>query len=327
VRPKIDHREQVRSDSIQEITVDGVSVFAFTVKPGDVQEWDLAEGNAGGNKQPNERAEISYAPAPDSQKATSPANVREGMTQTYDVDYRFKSGFPSHVSARHEWAVLTQFHPQPNAKGIPGFSGATFHDGQITFENPNGDGSYFAKVLGTPDSWFRLRMAVKWSAGKDGYAVVQDRMTKQIIGRYDGPTIAPGEFKYVKQGYYRAGGLPEGTVYQTLLEVNEGDLTMAAMPTDTGKADTGATAPAAVTSSAPAPAAPATAATTAPSGDFATAHPKAEAGRLQLVGQRPALEAVLLQLDAAIETLQEQRKEIQKQRDATVTVLNAGAWT
>lgn len=237
MQPRIDHFEAVRgpstapgtspTDSIRQITIGGVAAYAFTVKPGDVQEWDLAEGNAGANRQPNERAEISYAPAPDSQKATSPYNVKEGMTQTYDVDYWFLPGFPSHVSARHEWAVLTQFHPQPGAKGIPGFSGATFHDGQITFENPNGDGAYFAKMSIKADGTTKhsIRMAVKWSAGRDGYVVIQGRTTGALIGRYDGPTIAPGEFKYIKQGYYRAGGLPLGTVYQTWLDINEGDLT------------------------------------------------------------------------------------------------------
>jgi hypothetical protein len=305
---KIDHREQIRSDSIQEITVDGVSVFAFTVRPGDVQEWDLAEGNAGANKLPNERAEISYAPAPDSQKATSPYNVREGMTQTYDVDYRFKSGFPSHVSARHEWAVLTQFHPQPNAKGIPGFSGATFHDGQITFENPNGDGSYFARIQAAADTWFRLRMAVKWSAGKDGYAVVQDRMTGKIVGRYDGPTIAPGEWKYIKQGYYRAGGLPEGTVYQTLLDVNDGDLTATAPP-------------------APAPAVPA-----APAAPAATASPAPAQKRNAAPHDpgRPSVQpndgaAVLMAIRDGLVALKDPR--VQPQIDAANKLLGNGPWT
>jgi hypothetical protein len=312
VRPRIDHFEAVRgpanapgtgaNDSIQQIIFDGVSVVAFTVRPGDVQEWDLAEGNAGANKLPNERAEISYAPAPDSQKATSPYNVREGMTQTYDVDYRFKSGFPPHVSARHEWAVLTQFHPQPGAKGIPGFPGATFHDGQITFENPNGDGAYFAKVLGTPDTWIRIRMAVKWSADADGYAVVQDRMTGQIVGRYDGATIAPGEFKYVKQGYYRAGGLPEGTVYQTLLDVHEGDLT----------------------ATAPAPAAPAASAATASPAPAqkrnAAPHDPGKPSVQPNDGAR-----VLMQIRDDLVKLSDPR--VQPQIDAANKLLGNGPWT
>ena len=63
-QPKIDHLEAVRADSIQQVTIGGKSVYAFNVKPGDVQEWDLAEGNAGANKLPNERAEISTLPHP-----------------------------------------------------------------------------------------------------------------------------------------------------------------------------------------------------------------------------------------------------------------------
>lgn len=231
-QPKIDHFEVVpgHPDSITTATLDGIGCYAFKLQSGWVQDWDKGEGNRGGNGQFNERAEISYAPAPDTQKANSPVNVREGMLQTYDVDYLFAPGFPAHVAARHEWAVLTQFHVQPGHNGAPGFGGATVHDGAITFDSPNGDGSYFASVPIKTGVWFRIRMAVKWSAGKDGYAKIVDRATGKLVGRYDGPTIAPGEWKYLKQGYYRAGGLPEATVYQSspggpLVDITDGDLT------------------------------------------------------------------------------------------------------
>lgn len=238
-QPKIDHQEAVRADSIVPLVLDGVSCYAFNVKPGDVQQFDQGEGNRGSNGQFNERAEIAYAPAQGTLKHTSPVNVREGMLQTYDIDFRFKAGFPPHDAAKHEWAVLAQFHPQDDHKaGTPnGFGGATVHNGEITFDDPMGSGSYFARIPIKPDTWIRVRMVVKWSSGTDGYAKIVDRATGALVGRYAGPTIAPGEFKYLKQGYYRAGGLPEGTVYQSspggpLIDIREGDLTLAA-PTPT----------------------------------------------------------------------------------------------
>lgn len=242
-QPKIDHFEAVRGpanapgtgpdDSIRQTTIDGMPVYAFTVKPGDVQVWDRAEGNTGGNQKPNERAEISYAPAPDTEKYKSPVNVREGMLQTYDQDYWFEPGWPVHDPAKHEWAVLTQFHPQPNAKGIPGYGDAAVANMAIRYYNPDGSGAYFAEIPIKADrTRISVRRVVKWSAGKDGYAKILTLPGNVLVGRYDGPTIAPGEFKYLKQGYYRAGGLPQGTVYQTLIDISEGDLTVAA-PTPT----------------------------------------------------------------------------------------------
>lgn len=236
-QPKIDHIVRVAEDRVQQVTVDGVTCWAFTVKPGDVLDFDRIEGNRGPNGRFNERAEISAAPAQGTQKYKGPYNVREGMLQTYDVDYRFAAGFPAHVSANHEWAVLTQYHPQDDTKSsFKGFGGATFHDGAITFEHPRGDGSTFARIPIKPDTWYRIRMVVKWSAGKDGFAKVIDRATGKPLGRYDGPTLAPGEFKYgPMQGYYRAGGLPAATVYQSspsgpLIDINDGDLSETEAP-------------------------------------------------------------------------------------------------
>lgn len=87
-QPKVDHMVGVRTDSIQRMTLDGVDCFAFTLKPGDVMDFDRVEGNRGPNGQFNERAEISCAPAQGTQKYKGPYNVKEGMLQTYDVDYR-----------------------------------------------------------------------------------------------------------------------------------------------------------------------------------------------------------------------------------------------
>lgn len=258
-QPKIDHIVRFAEDRIQQVTIDGVPCYAFTVKPGDVLDFDRVEGNRGPNGQFNERAEISAAPAQGTQKYKGPYNVREGMLQTYDVDYRFATGFPAHVSARHEWAVLTQYHPQDDTKSsFKGFGGATVHDGAITFENPSVDGSYFAKMPITADgkTKHQIRMIVKWTAGKDGFAKVIDRATGKLLGRYDGPTLAPGEFKYgPMQGYYRAGGLPAATVYQSspggpLIDINDGDLSETDAPAPTPPA------PEPVTPAPPSPAKP-----------------------------------------------------------------------
>lgn len=223
--PTIDHKEEVRpGQSITQTVIDGVNVFAFNVKPGDVQWWDQGEGNRGSNGRFNERAELAYAPAPDNQKYRSPYNVTENSgLQVYDIDFWLKQGFPTHVSANHEWAVFFQFHVQPNNKGIKGFGGVTFHDGQFTFENPNGDGSYFLKVPAKPESWFKPSMRVFWASDDSGWVEIWDRVSNKTLGEYHGPNIAKGEFKYLKQGYYRAGGLPEGTVYQTQLKITQGD--------------------------------------------------------------------------------------------------------
>lgn len=111
------------------------------------------------------------------------------------------------------------------------------------------------------------------------------------------------------------GGLCVGKTRDSVMNLYPSTRGTVADPTGTG-----ATTPSAGTPTpAPVP--------TPPDVDFATAHPRAEAGRLQLVNQRAKLDASLLQFDAAITTLQQQRAEIQKIRDATVTVLNAGPWT
>jgi hypothetical protein len=299
-QPKIDHFEAVRPDSITLTTVDGVSCYAFNVRDGDIQPWDV--NNIGPSGKANQRAEISFAPAPGGLKYTSPYNVTDKAgKKTYDVDYRFKAGFP----LDQRWAVLTQFHPQDdNPSGFHGFGGVTIHGKEITLDNPSGDGGYFGYIPIQTDKWVRLRIAVNWSSKADGYAKVVSRATGAVIGLYKGPTIAAGEFKYVKQGYYRDGGITaEGTVYETLMDISEGDLTEAVTP--------------------PAPSPPSSGV------DIA----RASAGLKALLDTRRQLEAAIPQIDEEIDallaqatTLQTRRNELQTSRDQIASVLDKGPW-
>lgn len=228
--PKIDHYEALRPDSIQALKLDGVDVLAFSLRPGDVQPWDA--GNIGPNGHPNERAEVSYAAAPSSQKGASKYDVREGMLQTYKLTYRFPVGFPPHSAANHEWAMITQFHVQdeghaPGAVG--GFSGVSVHDGQITLGTPDRDGEYIFTEPIVPDAWYHRWLVVKWSA-TDGYVKWVDSDSKKVLGHWEGQTISAGEFKYIKQGYYRAGELPASLVYQAQVDIEDGDLTAVEVP-------------------------------------------------------------------------------------------------
>jgi hypothetical protein len=226
-QPKIEHLEAVRPESIVQTTVDGVPAYAFTLRDGDVQSWD--KGNIGPSGKPNQRAEISYEVAPSSQKGKSPYDVTDKTgKRTYDIDYRFKAGWPKD----QRWAVLTQFHPQDdNPSGFHGFGGVTVHGNEITLDNPNGDGGYFARIPIRTDAWFQFRLVVNWSSKADGFVKLVSRATGAVLGRYDGPTIAAGEFKYLKQGYYRDGGITaEGTVYETLMDISEGDLSAVVVP-------------------------------------------------------------------------------------------------
>ena len=231
-QPRIDHYEAVRgpgdkpgtslNDSIQQGTVGGVSCLIFLLWPGDVQSWDM--GNVGPNGKASERGEISLDVAPSAQKGKGPYTIREGMLQTYDFYLRFKAGFPPHNSAAHEWAMLWQAHPQDdNPSHFGGFTGVSVHDGQVTLGTPGAD-SYFAKEPIITEQWMHRRLVVKWSGGSDGFVKWIDRASGKPIGRFNGATIAHNEFKYLKQGYYRAGGLPEATVYSTLMDIIDGDL-------------------------------------------------------------------------------------------------------
>jgi hypothetical protein len=201
--------------------------------------------------------------------------------------------------------VLTQFHPQDdNPSGFHGFGGVTIHGKEITLDNPSGDGGYFGYIPIQTDKWVRLRIAVNWSSKADGYAKVVSRATGAVIGLYKGPTIAAGEFKYVKQGYYRDGGITaEGTVYETLMDISEGDLTEAVTP--------------------PAPSPPSSGV------DIA----RASAGLKALLDTRRQLEAAIPQIDEEIDallaqatTLQTRRNELQTTRDQIASVLDKGPW-
>jgi hypothetical protein len=237
-QPKVDHVEAVRADSIQQVTIDGQVFTAFTVKPGDVQEWDKQAGNVGPNGQLNERAEIAYAAAPTAQKVKSTQNVTDKTgKQTYPIDLRMKAGWPTHDPANHEWATLVQFHSRDDLPSgtFRGFNGVSVHGNDITLETPGKDGVYLAREPVPVETTIRRWLVVNWTSKADGYVKWVDRATGKVLGRYDGPTIAAGEWKYLKQGYYRAGGLPPGTVYQSspggpLMDISLGDLTEQAAP-------------------------------------------------------------------------------------------------
>lgn len=237
-QPKIDHLEAVRADSVVQATIDGVSCYAFTLRDGDVQQWDA--GNIGPSGKPNERAELSLAAAPTAQKGASSYDVRDNTgKRTYDIDLRFKAGWPTN----QRWAMLWQAHPQDdNPSGFKGFTGVSVHGNEITLETPANEGNYFARESIPTDTWLRRRLVINWSAKGDGYVKWVDRATGKVIGRYDGPTIAAGEYKYLKQGYYRDGGITqEGTVYSTLMDISEGDLSETSTTTTTPPPATGTT--------------------------------------------------------------------------------------
>lgn len=306
IQPKIDHYERVQPDRIQEVIVDGVPVLAFTVKDGDVHEWDKANVGPGGK--PNERAEISFAAAARDDKVKSPYNVHEGMRQTYRVKNRFKAGWPMD----QRWATLLQFHLPDTYKGAAsdGFHGISVHGPELTLVNPfDPNGGYFFRTPLKTDTWFGdWWLIVNWSSKGDGYIKLADPATKKILARHDGrniPATGPDAWgMYLKQGYYRDGGVSqEGTVYQTIVDITDGDLTKGAAPV-----------PEPVPVTPPAPA--------------SVVDPKkAQAGLQALVDTRLQLEAVTLpMLDAEISELQKRRAELGASRDRIAAALDVGDW-
>jgi hypothetical protein len=247
---RIDHYEAVRGpanapgtnprDSITRVTIGGEQYLRFYVEPGDVQAWDT--GNVGPNGEKNERAEVSAAAAYTPDKPKGPFNVREGMLQTYDVDFYLEAMPPYCDEAQHLWMLWLQFHPDDaHPEYLKGFSGVSYHNGQITIEG--GDGNYFVKEPVVANVKMQRRLVVNWSA-TDGYIIWADRSTAKlvdgkliggrILGRHEAPTIAKGSYHYgPKWGQYRAGKLPAFALCIKGADgieptVNDGDLTIAA---------------------------------------------------------------------------------------------------
>lgn len=308
-QPKIDHTEATHDYSITQATIDGQVFTAFTVKKGDVQEWDVQAGNRGPSGQLNERAEVAYAAAPTAQKVKSTYNVTDKTgKQTYDIDLRVKAGWPPHEGSRHEWATWLQFHSRDDLPSgtFRGFNGVSVHGMDITLEVPGKEGVYLAREPVPVEKTIRRRLVVNWTSKADGYVKWVDRATGRVIGRYDGPTIAAGEWKYLKQGYYRAGGLPDGTVYQSspggpLMDISPGDLSEQAQP-------------------------PVEPPVQPPAADVVDPK-KAQAGLQALVDTRLQLEKVTLpMLDAEITELQKRRTELQASRDRIAAALDVGDW-
>ena len=219
--PNVIGWERVAADRLQQLTMDGRNVLAFTVKPGDVQTWDAKNVGPGGK--PNTRAEVSYTYGPGDQKVNSPYNVT-GSTgrQIYDIGLNFANGFPTD----QRWATMLQFHPQDdrNSDGWA-FSGISLHGNSIdvlrpfTGAGPNGGtDQYIARIPIVTGQWNDMRLDVNWSTGSAGYVKVYNN--GKLVGSYAGPTAKPGVFYYLKQGYYRDGAINQnGTVYQTPLAI------------------------------------------------------------------------------------------------------------
>lgn len=220
VLPVIDHFEAVAPDRIRQTTRDGRNVFAFEVRPGDVQEWD--RGNIYANSGlANERAELSYAPGftGDWHKSPYKADANTGVRS-----YRIGIGFDPIFPADQAWASLFQFHPDAASGYGPAdagnFGGFFIHGNKLEVAMPNG-----FVPLGVADShhWYELRADVKWSAGPDGYVRVYE--ADKLVANYSGVTAASGKFYVPKQGYYRAGGTQGiGIVYETQLVISTPDV-------------------------------------------------------------------------------------------------------
>lgn len=207
------HSMSARPDAIQQTTVDGRQVWQFRLNAGDVTQWDT--GNIGPGGKPNQRAEISYTQAPSSQKANSPYNVTSNTgPRTYAASFKLGTDFPTD----QRWAMLMNFHAADNNVGSPGYGGMSIHGNYLDFAVPGDDSNKFIHVPFQKDRWYDMRQEINWTDKPDGYVRVYDG--DKLLGQYNGPTIQPGTYRYIKQGYYRDGSVNQtGTVYQTPMKI------------------------------------------------------------------------------------------------------------
>jgi hypothetical protein len=292
--PTIDHFERVAENRIVKATVDGRDAWAFTVRSGDVQEWDRSNVGPGG--MPNQRAEISYAPPASGDKPKSPYNVTDKTgRRVYRIGIKFGDGYPMD----QRWATLLQFH-WADVDAKPGFGGIAIHGDHLDFGNPVDPSKNFASLPVRPGQWYDLKLDINWSAEQDGWVKVYNG--DQLVGQYTGPTTGRGTYQYLKQGYYRDGAIPQtGTVYQTQVTIDDA-------PADAAQP---APAPAPALTPAPIPA-------------------KAQAGLDLLVALGPRLEgqaaaAMKLKADfnAAIDNL---LVELTRARNDVKALLDRGPW-
>jgi hypothetical protein len=222
VTATIDHIEAVNSYSIQQGTYHGRdNVWRFEVRNGDVQTWD--QGNIGPSGLPNQRAEISYAATASTQKYLSPYNVTDNIGNfQYRISLFYESGFPM----VERWATQLQFHPD-DSKLSNGwaYSGIQIHDNHLDFvkpfvaDGPTSSDFYFVQPIQT-GQWYDFVIDVNWSTGGGGWIKVYNAGT--LVGTYTGRNHVAGVYYYLKQGYYRDGGITAtGILYQTQLQIRD----------------------------------------------------------------------------------------------------------
>ena len=199
--------QAVSPDRIQQTSLDGRNVFAFTVNPGDIVPFDRQNRNVGPGGALNQRAEFAYG----SERVTA-----ESGRRVYTMGLNFGQGFPMD----QRWAMVLQFHGK-DTNPKPGFTGVSVHGSNLDVLAPFSAGQPFASIPIQPGQWYDLKLDVNWSAGNDGYVKVYNG--DQLVGQYNGPTASSGTFYYLKQGYYRDGATQTlGTLYETPISISGG---------------------------------------------------------------------------------------------------------
>lgn len=194
------------TNRIQQVTVDGVPCYAFSIFKADPPlQFDVANKNFGpGGRlmnppQVNRRAELSFAPADPKFKPQGQYNVKPGMLQTHGVRMRFKGGWPLNKGVNHDWKVYWQMHLPDDYKGNPydGFHGISGHNGFLDLATPNDpNGAPFFRAPEQVDTWeaHQYLMSTMWSKGADGFIKLADFKTKKVLAQYNGPTFPAGPF-------------------------------------------------------------------------------------------------------------------------------------